>query len=119
MSIASGQEAAARIMEALGMHQRGVERVVVVADAAGTVQIYVSRKLDCDQVEPLCQALREAVVPLVVTEVAGVEVDELGRVYVPAAGHAEALRRMEADFARKGLECPPPAPAEVFGGDTP
>lgn len=107
-----------RLLDALGLKHRLVNRIVVVADVNAAVQVYVRSFVHEEEWDAIADNLVEPTTrggEVQVTTVGGLEVDEQGRVFVPAAEVARMRRALEriadeggsyyaAELARKALE---------------
>lgn len=106
MAIMRGHEAVGRLMSALGIQGR-CSRVVIDCRVGGLVHIYTRMVADEQDLDAVADAVAEpgsrAGEP-VVRAVRGLEVDELGRVYVPVEDHARLVACLER--IRAGVEFP-------------
>ncbi len=90
-----GRNAMLRVLDALGMSGVGVSRVVIVCDVKDVVRVYVRFSGHEDQIDAVADALIEpAPQEVSVTTVGGLEVDDMGRVFVPAADHARMRKAL-------------------------
>ncbi len=100
MALTRGHEAMGRILDALGMKDQLVNRIVIVAGMSEPVHVYVKRFVHEEEFDALADNLIEPATrggEVQVTTVGGLEVDEKGRVFVPAAEAAKmrtALREI-------------------------
>ncbi len=96
MALSLGRDAMLRVIDALGLSGRGVDRVVVVCDVKDVVRVYVRFAGHEDQIDAVVDALIEpAPQEVSVTTLGGLEVDEKGRVFVPAAEAARLRAALE------------------------
>lgn len=98
MALIRGADAGLRLLEALGLNHQNVDRIVIDVQIRDVVRIYVSHLATEEQMDAAADALVEPSTRAGEPQVAHVgrlEVDEKGRVFVPAAEHARLVRALE------------------------
>lgn len=100
MAFARGHEAMGRVLDALGLRGQAVNKLVIVCEVNAPVVVYVKRLAHEEEMDAIADNLIEpAPQEVQVATVNGLEVDERGRVFVPAGEVARlrgALERITA-----------------------
>lgn len=94
----AGHEALGRLIEALGLQNRHISKAVIVLAVNQAVVCYVKHFMTEEEVDAVMDQVIEPTTapaePQIVT-VGGLEVDEQGRVFVPAADYSRLRDALE------------------------